>query len=63
MDPENYWKFKILELGMKKSNKRDSQSCKELGYETYHETEVHSALVIKISVDLYKKGSKNGFNE
>mmetsp|Transcript_36822 Transcript_36822/g.56375 ORF Transcript_36822/g.56375 Transcript_36822/m.56375 type:complete len:93 (+) Transcript_36822:151-429(+) len=51
---KDYWKYKIFEPHMKKANSTDEAVCSNFGYDKYYETEVHGALGLKVTVDLYQ---------
>ena len=52
LDPKDYWKYKIFELGLTKA---DNVTCESLGYGVYDKTETHGVMSLKVTLDLYDK--------
>ena len=56
LQPGDFWKYKIFELGLTKADAVDSNPCSDNGYSVFKETDTHGVPgVITMTLDMYKK--------
>jgi hypothetical protein len=56
LQPGDFWKYKIFELGLTKADAVDSNPCSDAGYSVFKETDTHGVPgVITMTLDMYKK--------
>lgn len=56
LKPGDFWKYKIFELGLTKTDGVDGTPCADAGYTQFKETDTHGIPgVISMTLDMYKK--------